>query len=133
MARTCSASTAVVARSGVAGLVVLGGGPCAGRTGCLRGGGSDPDESVTSISGAVAVGRALSRCFERFGLVCLSDIVPFIGATRMLGVFDVSWSNLRQRAPITPIDRLANQSVSVLRGSQFRRSLLVRRLPGYLL
>jgi hypothetical protein len=75
MARTCSASTA--ARSRVAGSVMLGG-PCGIQTGCLREDGSDPGESVASISGAVAVGRAcsalvcvllaLSRCFEWLGL-----------------------------------------------------------------
>ena len=76
-ARTYSGRT-VAGRSGVAGSVMLGGSPCAVRTGCLREGSSDLGGSVVSISGAVAVGRAcsallrvlvvLSRCCEWFGL-----------------------------------------------------------------
>jgi len=68
----------VGARSRVAGSVMFGGSPCAVRTGCLREGSSDLGESVASISGVVAVGRAcsaflrvlvvLSRCCEWFGL-----------------------------------------------------------------
>lgn len=75
-ARTYSGRT-VAERSRVAGSVMLGGSPCAVGTCCLREGGSDLGESVASISGAVAVGRAcsallrvlvvLSRCCEWFG------------------------------------------------------------------
>lgn len=71
--RTRSVST-VAARSGFSGSVVLGGDPCAARTGCFWEGGSDLGELVASIFRAVAVGCAcsallcvlavLSRCFE---------------------------------------------------------------------
>jgi hypothetical protein len=77
MVRTCSASTAAT-RSGVVASVMLGGSSCAVRTGYLREGGTDPGESVASIPGALAVGRAcsvflrvlvaLSGCFEWLGL-----------------------------------------------------------------
>jgi hypothetical protein len=75
--RTCSANTSAV-RSMVSGWVMLGVNSCAVRAGCLREGGTDSGESVASISGAVAVGRAcltlfcalvvMSCCFEWFGL-----------------------------------------------------------------
>jgi len=74
--RTCSART--VARSGIAGSLMLGGGACAVRAGCVRGCGSGPGELLASVSGAVAVDCAcsallrvllvLGRCFEWFGL-----------------------------------------------------------------
>jgi hypothetical protein len=118
--RTCSAST-VAARSGVSGSVMLGGSPWVVRTGCLSERGSDLGESVASISGAVAVGRAcsallcvlavLSRFFEWFGLfiryVFLSSGQVCCRVGRLSGV---SWRGLRQRARNT---RPANQSARI--------------------
>jgi hypothetical protein len=57
-ARTCSARA--VARSRVAGSVMLGGSSCAVWTGRLREDGSDLGGSVVSTSGAVAVGLGCS-------------------------------------------------------------------------
>lgn len=110
--RTCSAST-VAARSRVSGSVVLGGGPCAARPGCFREGGSDLDELVVSISGAVAVGRScsallcvLAGCFEGFGLsvryVSLSS-----GTTAVwLEGFRQSARNTRTRQPVNQSARV---------------------------
>ncbi len=102
--------------------MVLGGSPCAVRTGRLREGGSDPGESVASISGVVAVGRACSallrilgvlrRCFVWFGLFirCVSfpqEQLGVGGGGRCVLV------RLRQRARNTQTGRPMNQVVSV--------------------
>lgn len=94
-----------MARSGIAESVMLGGGsPCAVRTGCLGEGGSDAGESLVSISGAVAGGRArsafvrvpavLSGRFGRFGLFVRCISFP-PGHPGWLEVSDVSWFDLR--------------------------------------
>ena len=131
---TCSASI-VAARSRVVGSVMLGG-PCAVRPGCLWEGGSDLGESMASISGGVAVGRACSALlcvlvvlsFELFGLpvryVSFPQEKPWCG-----------WEAFRRvlTRPPPVCAEYANRPISrrvLLRGRRFRWVLLVRGLPG---
>ena len=134
--RTCSART--VARSGIAGSLMLGGGACAVRAGCVRGCGSGPGELLASISGAVAVDRAcsallrvllaLGRCFEWFGLFirCVFLSPGVVGSfPACLDPASASGRGIRELVGIS--------WHTFLRGSKFRWLSLVRRLPECLL